>query len=220
MYIGVISILILLFGFLFFGRSFFVSTLGLKKLSSSSILLSESFFWVMLLLLSIYAKKIEKSNLLIWQETHYDIWMHIKAIFAIFAATFVLEIPVLAVLKALHLLKESSKINEMKTVLQANKQLLLFAALTAGVTEEFIFRGYLMPRFQLILKNHYIAIALSSILFGLLHFSYGTVVNIVGPMILGVVYGYFYWKYRNIAIPIICHFLWDYILMSINVKPH
>lgn len=210
----------LLFGFLFFGRRFFTSTLGLTRLSNISILLSEFFFWLILLLLSIYANKIEKNKFLIWQETHYNVWMHIKAIFAIFAITIALEVPVLLVLKALHLLKESSKIDEMKTVLQANKQLLLFAALTAGVTEEFIFRGYLLPRFQIIFKNPYIAIALSSILFGLLHFSYGTIVNMVGPMILGTVYGYFYWKYRNIAIPIICHFLWDFILMSINIKPH
>ena len=220
MYIGMVSILVVLFCFLFFGKTIVVSALGITRLNNTSILISEISFWIILFLLSVYAKKIEQQNLLIWPERNYGFGMHIKSILAIFGAIIVISIPVTFVLNYLHLVKESNKITEMKTLLQANKQLLLFAAFTAGVTEEFIFRGYLMPRFEIVFKNPYIAISLSSILFGLLHFSYGTIFNMIGPMILGSVFGYFYWKYRNIAIPIICHFLWDYVLMSINVKPH
>ncbi len=220
MYIGISSLLALLFCFLFFGKKIVVAALGITRLSSTSILISEISFWLILFLLSIYTKKVEKQNLLIWPETQYGFVMHLKSIFGIFGAIIIISIPVVFTLSYFHLVKESNKINEMKTILQANKQLLLFAAFTAGVTEELMFRGYLLPRLELIFKSPYIAIAISSILFGLLHFSYGTIFNMVGPMILGGVFGFFYWKYRNIAIPIICHFLWDFVLMSINVKPH
>lgn len=220
MYVGMFSLLALLFCFLFFGKKVVVAALGITKLSCTSILISEICFWLILFLLSVYAKKIEKQNLLIWPETHYGFGMHLKSIFGIFGAIIVISIPIVLALSFFHLVKESNKINEMKTILQSNKQLLLFAAFTAGVTEEFMFRGYLLPRLELVFKSPFIAIALSSIFFGLLHFSYGTIFNMVGPMILGGVFGYFYWKYRNIAIPIICHFLWDYVLMSVNVKPH
>jgi membrane protease YdiL (CAAX protease family) len=37
-------------------------------------------------------------------------------------------------------------------VLKKNRLLLVFTCLTAGITEEIIFRGYLLPRLEILLK--------------------------------------------------------------------
>jgi membrane protease YdiL (CAAX protease family) len=50
----------------------------------------------------------------------------------------------------------------MKVLVQVlkNRLLLVFTCLTAGITEEIIFRGYLLPRLEILLKikfiSHYI----------------------------------------------------------------
>ncbi|MGK4568498.1 CPBP family glutamic-type intramembrane protease [Flavobacterium sp. 3HN19-14] len=33
------------------------------------------------------------------------------------------------------------------------------------------------------------------------------------PFIIGTVFAVYYWKFRNIKILMICHFLWDFILL-------
>lgn len=97
-----------------------------------------------------------------------------------------------------------------------NIPLILFTSITAGITEELLFRGYLIPRLEIIVKKTYLSILISSILFGLIHYSYDTLIQVIGPFSIGLVLALHYQKYRNIKILIICHFLWD--LMSILIK--
>jgi membrane protease YdiL (CAAX protease family) len=108
---------------------------------------------------------------------------------------------------------ESEKIKELTIIFKSNSWLLLFTCLTAGITEELIFRGFLMPRLELLLKNRNLAIALSSILFGALHFGYGTLLQVIGPICIGFALAIHYYKYRNIKIVIICHFVWDLLVI-------
>ena len=194
--------------------------LGTTTMNGTFIFIAELLYWLTLLFVWLYSSNIEKQNLLIWQEKQYGFWMHIKSILAIFGMIILIALPILAVLNHFHLVQESRRAVELRTLLQANRPLLLFACLTAGVTEEFIFRGYLLPRFEVFFKNPHIAIILSSVLFGLMHLGYGTISQVVGPLIIGLVLGYYYWRYCNIAIPIICHFLWDFMSLSLTIKPH
>ena len=217
---GIISLLVLLQIYMCVLKRIICFLIGTTKLNGTFIFFQETFFWFLLLFIWLYSLKIEKQSLLIWPETQYGIGMHLKSILAIFAMIIVIAYPVTLVLEHFHLVKESTKVMELKTILQANRPLLLFAALTAGVTEEFIVRGYLLPRLEVFFKNPYIAIIVSSVLFGLLHIGYGTVSQVVGPLIIGLVLGYYYWRYRNIAIAIICHFLWDFMSLSLPIKPH
>ena len=92
-----------------------------------------------------------------------------------------------------------------------NYPLLIFTCLTAGITEELVFRGYLMPRLQLFFKNNYASIVISSLLFGLMHVGYGTIFQVVGSMMIGLVFAIHYQKFRNIKILIFCHFFWDFM---------
>jgi hypothetical protein len=65
------------------------------------------------------------------------------------------------------------------------------------------------------------SILLSSLLFGLLHFGYGTLFNMLGPFFMGIVFAFFYNKYRHMGILIIAHSLWDIlaILAKTSVAP-
>lgn len=57
---------------------------------------------------------------------------------------------------------------------------LLFAVVGAPVTEELFFRGFLVPR---------AGVFLSAALFGMLHFAYGSVVEVLGAFLIGLVLG-------------------------------
>ena len=218
--IGTASIVIMLLFVSIVGRMVMPSITGSTKMTTESVIISLLLDWVMLLLVWLYSCKIEKQSLLLWAETDYPILFHLKAVLGIFAVFFAITIPVLIIMQLLHLVKVSPKIAEIKSIVRDHKVLLFMVPVTAGVVEEFIFRGYLLPRMEIIFKNSYAAIIVSSLLFGLLHYSYGTVMNVVGPMLLGFVFTIFYWKYHNITVPIFCHFLWDFISLSISIKGH
>lgn len=114
----------------------------------------------------------------------------------------------------------SPKLLGIKSMLQGSKSLLLFVALTAGITEEIIFRGYIQPRLETILKSPYLSILITSTLFGLLHYGYGTINNIIGPLFIGLIFSIHYWKFRNIKVLIICHILIDTIALNALLRHH
>ncbi|MBN8854098.1 MAG: hypothetical protein BGO55_06880 [Sphingobacteriales bacterium 50-39] len=180
--------------------------------------IERSFYWLFIAVLWLYATKVEKQPLLIWEENKYSAGTHISHVFALF---FIIMISVAFINFFLSPLthEESSKVlHRIVDFLGKNLFLLVFTALTAGVTEELIFRGYLQPRLELLLKNPYWAIFISSLIFGLAHFRYGTVKNVVDPFIIGLGLAVYYWRYRNIKVAIIFHFLWDLAGLLLLVK--
>jgi hypothetical protein len=93
-----------------------------------------------------------------------------------------------------------------------HKILMLFTCLTAAFTEELMFRGYLLPRLQVLFGKPWIAIIVSSLLFGLAHAGYLNFNSVFLPFLLGIAFAVYYYKYRNIAVLIVAHFLIDFIL--------
>ena len=205
---------------LLYGHQIVLKLTGSNELNRTYIFISETFLWVAQLFNYGYCALIEKWGILAYTEIQYDLWKHIKQISAILAVTLALMIPIVLFLNLFGLMKESPRAIEIKRILQANRPLLFYTSFTAAVTEELIFRGYIFSRLDFILQNENKAIVVSSILFGLLHFGYGTIINMVFPMVFGGVLSFYYWKYRNIAIPIISHFLWDFVSFSLTIKPH
>ncbi|MWB96431.1 CPBP family intramembrane metalloprotease [Flavobacterium sp. GA093] len=197
------------------------SNLLFKKLGFSfetQFYISRFTIWFSLLLLLLYSLKIEKQPLLIWKETEYPFSFFTIALFKTFLKLF---LAVLATGLLMLLFKnpaESAILKKTLALFKSNFLLLFFTCVTAGITEELIFRGYLLPRLELLFKNRTLAIILSSILFGLLHFGYGTLFNIVGPIVIGLVFALQYEKYRNIKIVILCHFLWDLFLLLAKAR--
>ena len=63
--------------------------------------------------------------------------------------------------------------------------LMLIVSISAGICEEVFFRGFMLRGYEALGKNK--AIVFSAILFGVFHFN---VYNLLGPIVLGLVFGY------------------------------
>ena len=81
-------------------------------------------------------------------------------------------------------------------------------SITAGICEETGFRGYVLTKLNLFLKNWYLTVAISSLCFGLGHLYQG-----VGGIVLTGIYGFlfcllFIWR-KSLVPGIFAHFLQD-----------
>lgn len=83
-------------------------------------------------------------------------------------------------------------------------------ALTAGVTEEVIFRGILQSRLRLVMPT-WVAVGVQAVFFGLIHSGYGTVGHIVLPAIFGLAMGVVVLRFGLIP-AILVHTLVDLVL--------
>lgn len=174
--------------------------------------------WISLLLLYLFALKIEKQPFLLWGETEYSIMSFAKAVFITFLKLFIAVFLTGLIIMLFKITEESTVLNKAMALFKKSYLLLFFTCVTAGITEELIFRGYLLPRLELALKNKKMAIVISSVLFGFLHFGYGTLLNVIGPIVIGLVFAIQYDQYRNIKILILCHFLWDLLLLMAKTR--
>lgn len=77
---------------------------------------------------------------------------------------------------------------------------LVVIALSAGICEEIMFRGFIMNSYEKFGKKK--AITVSGVLFGLFHLN---LQNLLGPMFLGILFGYIVYKTDSIYSSIIAH---------------
>jgi membrane protease YdiL (CAAX protease family) len=91
-------------------------------------------------------------------------------------------------------------------------EFLLAAVLVAvvAVTEETIFRGYLLLRFQTLLRGPALAVLLSSVIFSLEH-GYEGSAGLVTVGVMGAVLAVIYLWRRSLVAPIVMHFLQDFL---------
>ncbi|MEW6036288.1 MAG: CPBP family intramembrane glutamic endopeptidase [Candidatus Micrarchaeota archaeon] len=83
--------------------------------------------------------------------------------------------------------------------------MLVFAALAAPVSEELFFRGLLVQRW---------GILPSSLVFGLMHFAYGSVMEVVGAFSIGLVLAASFRLSKSITPPIIVHIVYNTIAIA------
>lgn len=164
-------------------------------------------FWLCFVVIYWYVLNKEKQPLLLWTEKRYSIGFSILSIFAILLVILIGAVIIALPYKLWGTLKVS---NVVLLMLKLSFPAKLFGIFTAGLLEELVFRGYMIPRLQLLFKNQHLPIIISAVLFGLLHVGYGTIINILMPTWIGLVFGYHYYKYRNLKMLIICHILIDY----------
>ena len=202
-----------------------IITKGFKELLSFSgeanLFISRLAIWFSLGLLFIYVKQVEKQPLLLWEEKKYSVAYYIFSVIATLLVVIAVLILFAIIWTLLGLKKDSDSLKMILELFRHNHFLVLLTCVTAGITEELVFRGYIMPRLQLLFNKTYLSIVISSVIFGLIHFGYGTALNVIGPFIIGLVFAVHYYKFRNIKILMICHFLWDYIviLLKLNFQP-
>ena len=175
---------------------------------------SRFFYWGTILTLLLYARMVERQPLLIITESKppagtFLVWVLVLYLLFIVAAI-VSAIPALF---GLH--EDNAMIKVIAKLLTGHEWMVFFLALTAGVTEELIMRGYILTRLLQLSKSPVIAIVVSSLMFSALHYRYNSLRELIFAFMIGAIYGAFYVKYRNIKAIMIAHFLIDFINMSL-----
>ncbi|MFI5133789.1 MAG: CPBP family intramembrane glutamic endopeptidase [Chitinophagales bacterium] len=192
-------------------RTKFLAPPGATEVSTAnSYFISRLVLWFYLLLIYVYVLKVERQKFLLWSEKKSSLLFYLISIVSILAGITVIA-GLLHQVESYYGWDNSSKLKTMLQLLWKNKLLLLFTTLSAGIMEELLFRGYLMPRLQLFLKKTWLVIFISSLLFALAHYSYGSWSQIINPFFIGLIFAWHYQKYRNIKVLMICHFLIDFI---------
>ncbi len=210
--IGMFFTLLLLLATMFFSSLFRFTTFH----KSEQFWLTRFTVWICLIVIYLFVNQVEKNDFLIWKEQKFTVFEYLKSFINIMASILFGAIIIGITLKFFGAnIAKSAKIIEVVSIMKNNFPLLIFTCLTAGITEELIFRGYLMPRIALFYDNKYSTIVISSLLFGLMHIGYGTVLQIVGPTFIGLIFAIHYQKFRNIKILIFCHFFWDFMMLMV-----
>ncbi|MEM3841182.1 MAG: type II CAAX endopeptidase family protein [Candidatus Micrarchaeaceae archaeon] len=82
----------------------------------------------------------------------------------------------------------------------------IFTFTIAPIDEEILFRGFLVPR---------IGIFFSSLIFAILHFGYGSIVEFIAAFIFGIIAGYAFKKTKSLYATIIAHALVNFLSILI-----
>jgi hypothetical protein len=194
---------------------FFDYWLGHRQMAYYDRLFYSRFiYWGLVVVLFFYTSKIEHQPFLLWKEENNAISFFLLSVFLLYlssiGAAIVSAIPVL-----LGEHENNVIVKKIIAVITGHQAMIFFIALTAGVTEELIFRGYLLTRLSQWFKNNVAATIVSSLLFAALHYKYGSLRELIFTFLIGMIFSIYYIRYRNIKAIIVTHFLIDYINMNI-----
>ncbi|MDR1631826.1 MAG: CPBP family intramembrane metalloprotease [Dysgonamonadaceae bacterium] len=108
---------------------------------------------------------------------------------------------------------EEANTRLIKSVLRAeNIQAVIFniliVAVFAAVGEEFLFRGTLQRIFGTMIRNKHIVIWSVAVIFSFIHFQF---YGFIPRLLLGAYFGYLLYFTKNLWIPIIAHFIHNFI---------
>ena len=132
------------------------------------VLFSRYFYWLEIVVLFCYARWVEKGPFFLWPPQKQKFWFYP----ATFGALYLLAIAagaVSSIPKLFGVPDNREVMEQMVHVVNKSMPLMIFAAVTAGVTEELIFRAYMVPRLELLFKNKYMPVIVSALLFSALH---------------------------------------------------
>lgn len=175
------------------------------------LLYSRFVFYAEVFTLFLFARYVERSPLLLWTEQRYRFFPYLLLIGIAFVLAFGAGMVANIVVAILHWHEDNRIMIRYMRLISHSWWMLIFCAATAGITEELIFRAYLLPRLQLLFNNPYAAIVFNSVLFSAMHYGYFNLREIIFTFLFSLAFGWHYQKYRNIKVLIIVHFLVDFI---------
>jgi membrane protease YdiL (CAAX protease family) len=218
---GVIWVYMLLLLITCFWTPFLLAVSHLPQINGWLLFQSRILIWGVLSLLYLYATRVEKKPFLAWKDKKYKLVFYICSVFILIVTIIVMALLLKMLLVSLGYRQEfSRKLHDYAELFKTNTTLLIFTALTAGVTEELIFRGYIQTRLEKAFNNPIAGIVVSAILFSSLHASYGTLTQLLNPLLIGLLFSLYYWRYRNIKVLIVSHFLFDILsLLAMTLVP-
>lgn len=175
---------------------------------------SRFIYWGIVVVLLFYSSKVERQPLLLWKEENNTLGFFLLSVFLLYLSSIGAAIfSAITVLLGEH--ESNAMMKTIIAIITGHQVTIFFIALTAGVTEELIFRGYLLTRLSQWFRNNVAAIIVSSLLFAALHYKYGSPRELIFTFLIGMIFSIYYIKYRNIKAIIVTHFLIDYINMNI-----
>ncbi|KRG12901.1 CPBP family intramembrane glutamic endopeptidase [Lederbergia galactosidilytica] len=103
--------------------------------------------------------------------------------------------------------------SEIMPITNKEKRLWNYVSLTAGITEEIIYRGFLIFALTYLFPNFsvWLIIIISSLLFGLAHTYQGFTTGVLRTTVFGVIFSILYIGISSILPLVVFHFLIDYI---------
>jgi len=94
---------------------------------------------------------------------------------------------------------------------------LLFAVpLLSALSEETFFRAFLQMRISKFFGQP-TAIFISSFLFAIAHLSYGSILQVIIPFVMGIALGYLMMRNKNVLAPFSAHFAFNFIQLALFV---
>ncbi|MCU7613874.1 CPBP family intramembrane metalloprotease [Chryseobacterium sp. GMJ5] len=213
--------IVLAFGFLAMVMLYSVPVINLffndKTLTADLFFYNRLALWMVLGLIFIYNFFIENRSFFLWEDKKYSAGFYIASIVALYIISTAGGALLNALIMTLTQEKISGKLVQLQSIFKHNYFLIIFTCFTAGVVEELLMRAYIQPRIEKIYNSPVLGIVISSLLFAILHMTYGTIGQVAVPFFIGIVFAAFYKKYSNIKILIICHFIYDFVsLMLMN----
>lgn len=218
---GVMIVLIIVFYKFIFQFLGITASGTTAQLTYRNLLYSRFYFWGIAIFLFLYAHFAERQRLLLKKPERSGIGFYVLSILGMYGAILLSSILIMLILKSLgySMDQQGDYLKNMTGILRAHPALLFFTCITAGITEEIIFRGYLQQRIELILKSPVAGIIISSVFFGLAHSFYGTIQQVAIPFAIGIIFSIYYFKYKNIYVLMVFHFLFDYIqILFLHIK--
>jgi len=188
-----------------------------KTLTADLFFYSRLALWMVLLLIFSYNFFIENRSFFVWEDQKYTLRFYLMAVVGLYSTVLIGGAFINAAIMILTQEKISDKIVQLQSLFKNNYFLIIFTSLTAGIVEELLMRAYIQPRIEKIYNSPVLGVIISSLLFGILHLTYGTMGQVAVPFFIGLVFAAFYKQYSNIKILIICHCMYDFIsLMLMN----
>lgn len=178
-----------------------------------SLILSQTATWSTLGIVALYARKVEKQPFLLWKDKKYVWWQIILFALIIILVSALVPTIVNSIISHLGHSAKTANSTLINNALEQNILLLISTCITAGIAEELLFRGYLLSRLNYLLNRPTLSIIIAALIFSSFHLGWGSLQELVSSFWIGLVFGFFYWKYRNLKLLITIHFLWDLIQM-------
>jgi membrane protease YdiL (CAAX protease family) len=170
-------------------------------------------YWGLVVILLFYSLKVEHQPLL-WKEKNNTVGFFLISVLVLYVLS--ITAAIISAIPALFGERENNAVmKKIIAIITGHQAMIFFIALTAGITEELIFRGYVLARLSQWIKNNAAAVIVSSLLFAALHYKYGSIRELIFTFLIGVLFSLYYIRYRNIKAIIVTHFLIDYINMNI-----
>jgi uncharacterized protein len=192
--------------------------IGLSHMNyPEKILYSRFIFWAEVLLLMLYAYKIERQKFFLWEDKRADVGFFVASVVILYLLSIACSI-VSSAPKLFGAHDNNAVLKRIAFIFMNRPWLMVFTAFTAGVTEELIFRVYILTRLSSLIKNQYIPVIITSLTFMLLHYSYKSWREYIFVFLIGMVFGIYYQKYRNIKALIVVHFMID--MISLEIATH